>query len=274
MASRLERSLQPVVRGAQWYGNRAQGVREGLLQGEGEEGCGYKQDGTYYSAAYGNPKLNVCCGNACAFNLSYIISAPLHYQGYFEFFKSADCFGAIVAISDVLIHLLHWVAALVLDCWIASIADLGHQWMRDLHNGALICLGIALFGLLVAQVFGWLGQPAGKAWPSTVGMIMGGGIASTVFSVMFCLSFSFAVPAVLAATDPEADPPYVSVRYCSLANVAIKIIALATTRANIDFWGSCEQADKLNNICLLMSNKRPSGVPLASNKMLPEEVPA
>ena len=43
MASRLERSLQPVVRGAQWYGNRAQGVREGLLQGEGEEGSTFNR---------------------------------------------------------------------------------------------------------------------------------------------------------------------------------------------------------------------------------------
>lgn len=243
-----------VSRGGNWRGIDME--RKGLLKHD----CGIGPDGNSYGTRYGDVKKHICCARqCCAFNISYIVSAPLHYQGFYQFWYAADCIGQIVAFVDVLLHVLLWVAALVLDCWIVSIDNLGHQWMRELQIGALVCLGIALFGLLVAQVLGVLGQPAGKSWPSTVGLIMGGGAASAVFTLMFCLSFSFAVPALLDATDPLADPPYVTVRHCALASLPIKIFALATARANIDFWGSCEQADKLDNICAFMARKRASG---------------
>lgn len=232
------------LRGGNWRGGDVERKeRKGLLH---HHDCGSQPGGSPYRTRYRNIETSVCCARqCCAFNISYIISAPLHYQGFHQFWYAADGGGRLFAFCDVLLHLLHWVVALVLDIWIVLVDGLEHQWLREIQNGALICLCIAFFGLVVAQALGLLGQPAGKAWPSTVGLVMGGGIASTVFSVVLCLSFSFAVPDV-------------SVRICALATVAIKIIALATARANIDFWGSCEQADKLDNICAFMASKKTS----------------
>lgn len=245
-------------KGGKWAGDQRRGLLrnpDGTYRDDG--GCGIKQDGTLYTNGYGDVTKNVCCGaQGCPLNLSYIISAPLHYQGFYEFWKAADyCVGRPIAFIDALLHVLLWVVVFIVDVWILSTGDMHHQWLRELQIGAVVCICLALFGLLVAQVFGWLGQPAGKAWPTTVGLIMGGGMASLVFSIMLALSFSYAWPALLDATNPDASPPAVSIRQLTITAIPLKIFALATTRANLDFWGSCEQADKLNNICALMADR-------------------
>jgi len=80
---------------------------------------------------------------------SYVVSAPLHYQGWNEFWKLQNGCGAAVAAFDVIIHVLFWVSALILDIWLSSFSKYDLRYTRDLHAGALVCTILAVVGLLM-----------------------------------------------------------------------------------------------------------------------------
>ena len=234
----------------EYYDRRV--ARRAAALKEGHE-CGYDKKGVGYTDPLkSNPS---CCWNN--FNLSYIISAPFHFQGYYEFWHAADYAGRAIATIDLILHLCLWAAVLVLDSWIVSkgdaadAADLNIKLSRDLEVAALVSTCLVFAGLLVAQFFGAMGQPAGKAFPTTVALVVGGGLASLIFTVMDLVS-GVGVDAVPYAIETAEGTDAASMRRGMVWLVGLKVLALATAQANIAFWGACEQAHKLNNICALM----------------------
>lgn len=176
-------------------------------------------------------------------NPSYIISAPLHYQGYDEFYTDAGCMGKFIAWWDFVLHILLWVATVVIDSMIKGNGALDdmHDFQDNIQTASITCLSLALFGLVVAQIFGWLGQPVGKAWPTTVGLIVGGLLGSLLFTILLVVTFS----------DTLLSPDASRLRGLTLIGIALKVFTLSTLRANIEFWGACEHSAEMNQICNL-----------------------
>ena len=215
----------------------------------GESECGYTKDGMMNSKLAKKDDYFFGC-----LLMSYIVSAPLHFQGHGQFWTRADwCLGRFIALLDLFGHLGLWIAVFVLECWTFSFKTFGTDPLNDVRTGAFWCTFLVFLGLLMAVVYGALGQPAGKAWPTTVGMIVGGGVASLIFSFILAM-WSGAV-----VLDADEERTVESVRHVTLWLVALKTLALAVVNANINFWGACEQADQLANICALMSSKRTTG---------------
>ena len=234
-----------------YAGDKAYAFRMRGMYDDGKHHCGKDKNGNYYEDPMADGKA--CCWGM--FNFSYLISAPLHYQGYHEFWDAADMLGKAIVTFDMIIHICLWAAVLVLDSWIVSKGDAADNAVtniklsRDLEVGALVCTCLVFAGLLLAQIFGWLGQPAGKAFPTTVALVVGGGLASLIFTVVDLIQGA-GHAMTEAAEDSVADAA--SLRRGMVWLVGLKVLALATAQANIAFWGACEQAHKLNNLCALM----------------------
>jgi len=92
------------------------------------------------------------------------------------------------------------------------------------------------------------GQPAGKAWPSLIGMIVGGLTASVVFAVLGAMSFTHDKEQEDKALMADQTAPNEDVRFLAFAAIALKLFALATVRANIDFWGPCGLSEKCTHL--------------------------
>ena len=73
---------------------------------------------------------------------------------------------------------------------------------QELQMGSLWCLIVALIGILIAQLFGLMEQDVGKLYATTYAAIIGGGIASIIFSVLY---FSNGGDWLLLPTSPD-DP--------------------------------------------------------------------
>jgi len=222
----------------------------------GEPECGYNKDGVGLSKPAKADDYFLGC-----LLMSYLVSAPLHFQGHGQFWTRASwCMGRLIALLDLFCHLALWITVFVLECWTFSFETLGTDQLNDVRTGSFWCTLLAVIGLLMAVVYGALGQPAGKAWPSTIGMVIGGGVASLIFSFILALWSG----AVVLAADEERTAE--SVRHVTFWLIALKTFALAVVNANINFWGACEQADQLSNICALMSSKKmPSAANYAAN---------
>jgi hypothetical protein len=194
-------------------------------------------------AKYKLPDFLGCCGNA--FKFSYVISAPLHMKGFFEFWAKDHKYAFLdrVAVTfDLLIHLAAWVVALCLEIWANTQENRGHAMLAELNMVALWSLIIALSGILVAQAFAMTsgGQEAGKLFPTTFGVIVGGAYSSIIFSALWMImSTGWAALANQYEDHPDLDDHLKSQRHAVMWAIALKTCAVVTLKQNAAFWGPC-----------------------------------
>jgi len=127
--------------------------------------------------------------------------------------------------------------------------------LDELYVGQFTTWWIAFFGLVVSIIFGLLGQPAGKAWPSTLCFIFGGLKASLLFTVLIILvasnggwvGFNSALEA-----GQNGHQETITMRQLALWSAAFKMLLLAQLSANEKFWGSGSDDDMYANMCHLL----------------------
>lgn len=183
-------------------------------------------------------------------NMSYIVSAPLHYEGFDDFWTSASCIGQMAAFTDMLMHVLLWVVVLTIDIMMYSYDPVGDGdtkiFMREIQAGVITSTCLVWVGLFLAIIFGILGQPAGKAFPSTVAFVLGGAFASILFSLVYVILL---VNWTEAMTSTDTGRYFMTLRQLSLWSLGLKSVAFYYAKANIDFHGACEHESMLKNIC-------------------------
>ena len=101
---------------------------------------------------------------------------------------------------------------------------------------SLWSLIVALIGLLIAQIFGLMEQDHGKLYATTYAAIIGGGIASIIFSVMY-----YMVTLAWLGMPTSPDNPVTSWRFMVYWCIALKTLAVTTAAQNAAFWGPCKQ---------------------------------
>jgi len=189
------------------------------------------------------PDFLGCCGNM--FKFSYVISAPLHMKGFFEFWAKDHKYAFLdrVAVTfDLLIHLAAWFVALGLEIWANTQENRGDAILSELNMVALWCLIVALSGILVAQAFAMMagGQEAGKLFPSTYGVIVGGAYTSIMFSLLWLIySVSWGAMVAQYTDHPDLDDNLKSQRHVTMWSLALKTCAVVTLKQNAAFWGPC-----------------------------------
>lgn len=188
------------------------------------------------------PGFKGCCGGFMKF--SYVISAPLHMKGFWEFWATDKATWAdrIAVTVDLLTHLGLWIAALVLELWCNGQSHKGGALLAELQIAALWSLIVALIGLAIAQIFAMTGggQEAGKLFPTTHAAIVGGAYASIAFSMLWTIQSAGWSQMTLQYEDDAAnDNALKHQRQCMLWSLALKIIAVVTVVKNSDFWGPC-----------------------------------
>ena len=111
---------------------------------------------------------------------------------------------------------------------------------RALAVGQFTTFMIAFVGIIISAVFGFLGQPSGKAWPSTICFLFGGLKASLAFTVLIIIVASDKWTGFNSATQAGMDghQETVTMRQMALWSVAFKFLAIAQLSANEKFWGS------------------------------------
>ena len=127
-----------------------------------------------------------CFGNC--FKFSYIVSAPLHMKGFFQFWAKEHRYtiwDRIAVSIDLLLHLTGWFLALGIEIWANTQENRGEAILAEINMVALWCLIVALSGILVAQAFAMTagGQEAGKLFPTTYGAIVGGAIVGAAIAL-------------------------------------------------------------------------------------------
>ena len=204
-----------------------------LLRSRTRSGMGYGKDEGCGDLDHGS---GGCCSGAA--NLSYIVSATLHFRGFEQFWKKASCVGKLASFGDLVIHLCLWISVLAIDGWVSYQDPLGSgdaaMYMREVETAALTSTVVAWVGLLLALVFGLLGQDAGKAYPSTLGFVLGGGLASALFSTVYALLLMGSFPEAAVAT--AKDDPRTAIRQLTLWAIGLKLLAVSTAKANASFW--------------------------------------
>jgi len=189
------------------------------------------------------PDFLGCCGNM--FKFSYVISAPLHMKGFWEFWAKDHKYAFLdrVAVTfDLLIHLAAWFVALGLEIWANSQENRGHAMLAEVNMVSLWALIVALSGIIIAQVFAMMGggQEAGKLFPTTFGAIVGGAYTSIIFSILWLVqSTGWAALAAQYEDHPDLDDNLKSQRHVVMWAVALKTCAVVTLKKNAEFWGPC-----------------------------------
>lgn len=191
------------------------------------------------------PEILGCCSNL--FKFSYVISAPLHMKGFWEFWAKDHTYAFLdrLAVSfDLLVHLGLWFVALGLEIWSNVQEHRGPDMLSEVANASLWTLIVAIGGILVAQLFAMTsgGQEAGKLFPSTFAAIVGGAYASILFSVIWILSSptwnQMNTQYTMAGHDGVDDHLKMQRQYMLWA-MALKTFAVVTLKKNADFWGPC-----------------------------------
>ena len=148
------------------------------------------------------PGFKGCCGGFLKF--SYVVSAPLHMKGFFEFWESSRASWAdrIAVTIDLLVHLALWFVALALEIWVNTQSHKGHALLSELAMSSLWALIVALIGIAIAQIFAMTagGQEAGRLFPTTYGAIVGGAYASIAFSILWASPRSRSGPSSPSST--------------------------------------------------------------------------
>jgi hypothetical protein len=191
------------------------------------------------------PGFKGCCGGFMKF--SYVVSAPLHMKGFFEFWESSRASWAdrIAVTIDLLVHLALWFVALGLEIWVNTQTHKGHALLSELALASLWALIVALIGIVIAQVFAMTagGQEAGRLFPTTYGAIVGGAYASIVFSILWAITQVSVWPELSAQyTDsgPGSDDDALKIqRHMVLWAMSLKMVAVVTLAKNASFWGPC-----------------------------------
>lgn len=126
--------------------------------------------------------------------------------------------------------------------------------LDELFVGEFGAFLIAFTGLVISIVFGFMGQPSGKAWPSTICFLFGGIKASLAFTVLIILVASDKWHGFNSVTDVSADgnQETVTMRQMLLWGVLLKCLLLAQLSANEKFWGSASDDDTYANFCFLL----------------------
>ena len=185
------------------------------------------------------PELTGCCGGWL--KLSYVISAPLHFKGFAEFWgsKSVGCTNKLAVTFDLVFHLGFWIVPLVMEIW-GNGLNKGPFLVKELYAASMWSLIVAFIGILIAQFFAmlWGGQDAGRLFPSTYGLIVGGAYASILFSVLY---YQMALTAVTGFTDSDDDAhnELAQLRKQTLWTLVLKFFAVTTLKQNAAFWGPC-----------------------------------
>ena len=185
--------------------------------------------------------LTGCCNGILRF--AYIVSAPLHQKGFFEFWGSpelniADKFAVAF---DLFLHLCFWFVLFAFELWMSLEKDRGSYLNQELQMASLWCLVVALIGILIAQLFGLMEQDVGKLYATTYAAIIGGGTASTIFSVMW-----FMTGGDWLMTPTSYDNPVTTMRFMIYWVIALKTLAVVTASQNASFWGPCKtQSEKM-----------------------------
>jgi len=191
------------------------------------------------------PGFKGCCGGFMKF--SYVVSAPLHMKGFFEFWESSRASWAdrIAVTIDLLVHLALWFVALALEIWVNTQSHKGHALLSELAMSSLWGLIVALIGIVIAQIFAMTagGQEAGRLFPTTYGAIVGGAYASIVFNILWALTQIAVWPELSAQyvdTGPGSDDDALKIqRHMVLWAMSLKIVAVVTLAKNASFWGPC-----------------------------------
>lgn len=139
-------------------------------------------------------------------------------------------------ICDLLLHLCFWFIPFGMELWMSLQSNRGTYIHQELQMGSLWCLIVALIGILIAQLFGLMEQDVGKLYATTYAAIVGGGIASIIFSVLY---FSNGGAYLLLPTSP--DDTVTTFRFMVYWCIALKTLAVATAMQNAAFWGPCKQ---------------------------------
>ena len=189
------------------------------------------------------PNFKGCCNGW--FKLSYVISAPLHMKGFWEFWAKDHKYAFLdrAAVTfDLLIHLTAWFTALGLEIWVNSQENRGTAILSEIAMVALWSLIVSLSGIVIAQAFAMSGggQEAGKLFPTTYGAIVGGAYTSIIFSILWVLhTYEWAALVAQYDDDPSLDDNLKSQRHCVMWAIALKTCAVVTLKKNADFWGPC-----------------------------------
>ena len=222
--------------------------------------------------------------------VSYLISAPLHGRGSLAFWQSGidkvNFYAFVtrfICIVDLFWHLALWIGLLVLECWTYTNfqnymqtkhgtpeeeyrmadgpGDTSRVLLDELYVGQFTTFMIAFVGIIISAVFGFLGQPSGKAWPSTICFLFGGLKASLAFTVLIIIVASDKWTGFNSATQAGMDghQETVTMRQMALWSVAFKFLAIAQLSANEKFWGSGSDDDMYANMCFLLGKLDTSG---------------
>lgn len=189
------------------------------------------------------PGFKGCCGGFMKF--SYVVSAPLHMKGFFEFWESSRASWAdrLAVTIDLFVHLALWFTALALEIWVNTQEHKGHGLLSELAMASLWGLIVALIGIVIAQIFAMTagGQEAGRLFPTTYAAIVGGAYSSIVFSILWALTQVMVWPALSAQyeDDPAHDDALKLQRHMVLWAMVLKIIAVVCLIKNASFWGPC-----------------------------------
>jgi hypothetical protein len=189
------------------------------------------------------PGFKGCCGGFMKF--SYVVSAPLHMKGFFEFWESSRASWAdrLAATIDLFVHLGLWFVALALEIWVNSQSHKGHALLSELAQASLWGLIVALIGIVIAQIFAMTagGQEAGRLFPTTYGAIVGGAYASITFSILWAITQVQVWPELSAqyVDDPGQDDALKIQRHMVLWAMSLKFVAVVTLAKNASFWGPC-----------------------------------
>ena len=171
---------------------------------------------------------------------SYVISAPLHLNGFLEFFgaEGVSCANKLTVTCDLIFHLAFWVVPLIMEIWSAYLQP-GTVILREVQAASLYALITAIVGLLIAQVFAMIegGQDAGRLYPSTKALITGGAYASIAFSSIYVVLATLSNWPEYTASDDDHNNELAQLRKQTLWVIVLKFFAVQTAQANASFWG-------------------------------------
>lgn len=172
--------------------------------------------------------------------LSYLVSAPLHMKGFFQFFGKihpyhwVDKFFVTV---DLLSHLGAWIAALCLEIWINNQEDRGSALLAEVSKVSLWALIVAWTGIAIASGFALFGQEVGKLFASTYAVVVGGAYTSIMMSLVWILQSASWAAMVAQYDDSSLGDDLKTQRHYVLWSFALKICAVVCLKHNAAFWG-------------------------------------
>ena len=192
------------------------------------------------------------------FKFSYLISAPLHFKGFKEFWadKKNGCVNKLAVSADLVFHLAFWIVPLIMEIW-GNERDKGAFYFKEVQAASMWSLITALIGILIAQLFAmiWGGQDAGRLFPSTYGLVIGGAYASIAFSCLYVVLATMSLPGYIA-TDDDIHDEYAQMRKQTLWCIVLKFLAVTTAAQNAAFWGPCSPDVTAEQAAMLAESKR------------------